>query len=363
VSVLAARPFPGSTSPVSQSPPAFAHDDCLQATLASILKIPDTSVSFQTGLAVLRTLPSHAACVSVVIPAHNAAGTIGQTLTSLATERDVIGEIILIDDASQDDTADVATRTARSLGLPLVVQYADCRCPGGARNVGLDHAVGHWIYLFDADDIHHNGGLRALVEADRAGPGPDLVLGGYHLQRAGRGRGPMISPTAAGCSAETYLKGEGPVIVVGSALIRASALGTLRFHPGLAYDEDTLFWAALLRSCRIAAVDRAVMTYHVSLARSDDRLALRSLENFRSWRAGLWTLEPRGISRHALRCREAFMAIKIARIHLARDELELARHFLAVAWSAPKTIADRYRWLRMRLKLARRDMQAGLSVR
>jgi len=301
---------------------------------------------------------SQPATVSVVIPARNAANTIGSTLRSLAGERAVIHEVIVVDDDSEDDTATIARDCGDELGIPLVVLASDRRDAGAARNLALGHASGRWIYFLDADDLHHEGGLRALVSAGEAADAPDLVLGGYHCQRAGREREPF-APLLQGLSAENYLAGRAVVIVVGSALIARSALQGLRFHGNLAYDEDTLFWAALLATCRVAAVDRVVMTYNVSLARADDRLAVDSCERFQAWRRSLSSLEARGIHQRALRRREAFMAIKVARVHLSRGETALARHFLGVAWQAPKTAADTYRWLRIRLKLALRTGFGG----
>ena len=55
--------------------------------------------------------------ISVVIPARNAAATIGVTLSSLAADRTLIGEILLIDDSSDDDTVARAVEAARASGI------------------------------------------------------------------------------------------------------------------------------------------------------------------------------------------------------------------------------------------------------
>ncbi|WP_246671424.1 glycosyltransferase [Mesorhizobium sp. B2-4-12] len=99
--------------------------------------------------------------VSIVIPAHNAAATIATTLASLSSEAEVIGQILLIDDASTDDTADVARQATAQLSLPLRVLPAVCGDAGAARNVALAQALHPWVYLIDADDLHLQGGLRA----------------------------------------------------------------------------------------------------------------------------------------------------------------------------------------------------------
>lgn len=63
--------------------------------------------------------------VVVVLPAYNAAKTLPQTLAEI--DRDLVDEIILVDDASQDDTAELA----RKLGLTHVIVHDKNRGYGG----------------------------------------------------------------------------------------------------------------------------------------------------------------------------------------------------------------------------------------
>ena len=82
--------------------------------------------------------------ISVIIPARNAAATIGATLSSLAADKALIGEILLIDDGSDDDTVSKAEEAAHNHALPLKVtsvqfgkrrRGAKCRaCPGPRRS-------------------------------------------------------------------------------------------------------------------------------------------------------------------------------------------------------------------------------------
>jgi glycosyltransferase involved in cell wall biosynthesis len=299
--------------------------------------------------------------VSIIMPAHNAAATISETIRSLAAEAPCIHELIVIDDSSTDGTGEVVLACAATLAFRVVLLSVDCRDAGSARNHGLAHATGRWIYFFDADDLHEEGGLRALVAAGEQADAAGLVVGSYYIRREGRSRA-LHSHRAERLSPEAYLADRAVVIVVGSALVRRDVLDTIRFPGPLPYDEDTLFWAALLAACRAIVVPRPVMTYNVSLQRSDERLVHESRHRFEQWRGSLLALESRGIRRHALRRREAFMAIRVARIHMRRGELADAGHFLSVARRAPKTGADAYRWLRLRLKLAwRRGSKRGNS--
>ena len=73
--------------------------------------------------------------VVVVMPAYNAVRTLEQTLAEIPA--DVVDEIVLVDDASEDDTAGLA----RSLGIEHVVRHAENRGYGGNQKTCYRHAL------------------------------------------------------------------------------------------------------------------------------------------------------------------------------------------------------------------------------
>jgi glycosyltransferase involved in cell wall biosynthesis len=300
--------------------------------------------------------------VSVVIPAYNAATTIATTLASLAGEVEVIGEILLVDDASTDDTADVARQAAAQLSLPLRVLPASCRDAGGARNVALAQALHPWVYLIDADDLHLQGGLRALLRQAENQPKADMIVGAYRRRVNGQDRQikvPNGYQAACLANASAYVKGDIRSVAVGSVLASRRLIGGTRFPVGLAYDEDTLFWARLMSKASLAMIPQPVMVYEVSPTRSDDRFAINPVRRFLEWRRELHTLTDCNIPVSALKTREGLVALKIARVHYARGDLDTATRFLAVAAAAPKRRSEAWRCLRYRLKLAvRRRLSA-----
>jgi glycosyltransferase involved in cell wall biosynthesis len=295
--------------------------------------------------------------ISVIIPAHNAAATVARTLASLAPETDIIGEVVLVDDSSTDDTSAVAAHAASRLDLPLRVVQSSCRDAGGSRNLALTEARFPWIYMIDADDLHLEGGLRALLSRTRTAPEADMVVGAYRRRTDGRDR-QFKTPagyTATGlANACAYLEGRIRSIAVGSALVSRRAIGDTRFPTGLAYDEDTLFWAQVMSKASLAVVTQPVMIYFVSSERADDRFTIKPARRFLEWRLTLRELAGCGISRASLKAREGLVALKIARVHYARGDLETAAKFLTVAEAAPKASADIWRCMRYRLKIQAR---------
>ncbi len=132
------------------------------------------------------------------------------------------------------------------------------------------------------------------------------------------------------------------------------AIGDTRFPVGLAYDEDTLFWARLMSKASLAMISQPVMIYEVSPERSDNRFTIKAVRRFLDWRRELRTLTDCGIPKSALKTREGLVALKIARVHYARGDLETAARFLAVAAAAPKARSEAWRCLRYQFKLAAR---------
>ncbi|MER9306836.1 glycosyltransferase family 2 protein [Mesorhizobium sp. M0293] len=303
--------------------------------------------------------------ISVVIPAHNAAATIGATLASLRSEAEIIGEILLVDDASTDGTAAVARQAAAELSLPLRVLPASCRDAGGARNVALAEAVHPWVYLIDADDLHLQGGLHSLLRQAEEQPKADMIVGAYRRRVNGQDRQIKVpNGYRAAClaNASAYVKGDIRSVAVGSVLASRALIGETRFPVGLAYDEDTLFWARLMSKASLAMVSQPVMVYEVSPARSDDRFAINPVRRFLDWRRQLRTLVDCNIPMSALKTREGLVALKIARVHYARGDLDTAARFLAVAAAAPKRRSEAWRCLRYRFKLAARRRLSAPSI-
>ncbi len=89
--------------------------------------------------------------VSVVIPAYNVAPYIGASLDSVLSQTYGNYEIVVVNDASTDDTE---RRLAPYLALPCVSYLRQPQSgPSAARNAGLRLAKGELVAFLDADDL------------------------------------------------------------------------------------------------------------------------------------------------------------------------------------------------------------------
>ncbi|MGZ9158546.1 MAG: glycosyltransferase family 2 protein, partial [Nitrospira sp.] len=99
--------------------------------------------------------------VSVIVPAHNAQTTIERALGSVRLQDYPNIEVIVVDDASIDRTAD---KVENFTELPVRLTRARCQLgASGARNLGIASARGVYIAFLDADDVWLAGKLTRQV--------------------------------------------------------------------------------------------------------------------------------------------------------------------------------------------------------
>lgn len=114
---------------------------------------------------------------SVIVPARNCAGYLAAALAALEASdipRDT-WEMVVVDDASHDETRAVAERYADT----VIHLDGHPRGPGHARNVGAAAARADILVFVDADVCVHEDVLRLFLEVLEIDPGLAAVFGSY----------------------------------------------------------------------------------------------------------------------------------------------------------------------------------------
>ena len=90
--------------------------------------------------------------VSVIVPVYNAGDYIADTIASVLNQTRPDLELILVDDASSDNSVEVIGSCAKDDRIRL---FANMREKGaaGARNTGIEKATGRYIAFLDSDDL------------------------------------------------------------------------------------------------------------------------------------------------------------------------------------------------------------------
>lgn len=108
--------------------------------------------------------------IGVIIAAMNASDTIGRAVAS-ALMQDEVAQVVVVDDASSDHTAQAAREADDGTGRLKIIVCARNLGPAAARNLAISRSVTPYIALLDADDFMLAGRFAALSD-----PGEDWDL-------------------------------------------------------------------------------------------------------------------------------------------------------------------------------------------
>ena len=112
--------------------------------------------------------------ISVVVTTRDRSAMLQRTLRCVEDQTWIDKEIIVVDDASSDDTLQML---AHKFPGAKVVHHEVPRGISAARNSGIAVATGGWVFFLDDDDLIHPRHLHELHEASLAAPPNSIVTG------------------------------------------------------------------------------------------------------------------------------------------------------------------------------------------
>ncbi|WP_207460519.1 glycosyltransferase family 2 protein [Azospirillum sp. SYSU D00513] len=205
--------------------------------------------------------------VSVVIPAYNARKYIGAAIESALSQtldrtRGRL-EVLVVDDASTDDTAALVERMAGQDSRVRLIRRTENGGPSAGRNLGLAEARGAWIATLDADDWMEADRLEGMIAVGE-GAGADLVADNLtvHDERTGEVRHafrPWPSDPSAPVSALDFCRLDRPGLRdMGLGYAKPMIRSAFLNRHGLRYAEDVrvgedfdFFMRCLMRGGRL----------------------------------------------------------------------------------------------------------------
>ena len=206
----------------------------------------------------MRSMGRETLPLTVVIPAYRRPDMVERAVRSVLNQRRPPAEIVVVDDASGDDTGP----RAAALGARVITHERN-QGEGGSRNTGIEAARTDWVALLDCDDewlpdhldtlwAARDGHLLVGSAVLGTGPGPE-----HHRVYGWRGRRPRVL--------------EGPVDVAvpenklpPSAVMirRRAALDAGGFRP-LKRAADLDLWVRVLEQGSALAIPRVTALYHI----------------------------------------------------------------------------------------------------
>lgn len=204
--------------------------------------------------------------VTVVMPAMNRAHLIGQALDSVAAQTVSPREVIVIDDASTDDTVAIAKAHGAT-----VIELTENGGSGPARNRGIEAAASTWIAFLDSDDVWAPDHLERTMRrtADH------VLVAAPGVSSAGRRLGNCWGRELP-LGVESVLA-PGEMVCTSGTVVRRDALVAAGLFRPLRRAQDLDMWVRVLRHGTGVALAEPSVTYFLH-----DEQAIHSTDLMRS---------------------------------------------------------------------------------
>jgi glycosyltransferase involved in cell wall biosynthesis len=211
-----------------------------------------------------------AVSVSVILPTYNRATLLSRSIGSVLVQTFEDFELIVVDDGSGDDTADVV----KAIGDPRVryVPLGRNRGLSAARNAGLAEARGEFLAFQDSDDEWHPEKLERQLQTFRSHPEAAVVYGDMlrrlvdgqlmYLRSPDIVRGRLVNPATRFW--QTYMLAMQP------ALVRRTCVREEQFDESFALFEDLDLHLRLAMKHGYVHLPEPLVTYHETQGLTSD---------------------------------------------------------------------------------------------
>ena len=239
--------------------------------------------------------------ISIVIPAYNAGKFLAETLDSVIAQTTTDWELIVVDDGSTDDTANIAARYAEGDNRIRVITQLN----GGvatARNTALKATGGEFVMLLDHDDMLRPYALNSLLTllkynhqavgahglAQKLGPHGPIhgVEGIQNFERRKLVNGKVVNADRKEPTTAAMVVFDNLIPTPGVALLRRSTIEALSnngnvFDQSAAPLDDWDFWLRATQLGDLIFFDETVLRWRRHEAAGSTNIAAMSAAEMR----------------------------------------------------------------------------------
>lgn len=208
--------------------------------------------------------------VSLIIPIYNVQDYICETLKSVVNQTYRDFEVILVDDCGFDKSMDLVKEFIKNnseFAWRICIHEAN-KGLSTARNTGLIHAKGEFVFFLDSDDIITPDCLELLVDSAKKHPDSEMIIGDYDV--IGKGTKPnselrLLEGAYTGKNMlHHYIKGD-YYVMVWNKLIRRDFIEkyNLFFVEGLIHEDNVWSFQSACWLRYIAVVRKTTLYYRL----------------------------------------------------------------------------------------------------
>lgn len=201
--------------------------------------------------------------VSVIIPVYNTQEYISECLKSVIRQSYTNLEIIIVNDGATDGSMEIVRNHAKKDSRIKIINQSN-KGLAAARNSGIRHASGDWLFFLDSDDYIADDAIETLL-SNALSSHSDMVLSGY-LRFTDDGNKqkipvPEITITGSKKINEFFINGKNKYNYVWSKLYSKNVFSRIQFPVDKNYEDDYTIDRISNSVTRFTTVNRPLYYY------------------------------------------------------------------------------------------------------
>lgn len=229
--------------------------------------------------------------VSVIIPSYNSEKYIGETLASVCAQTYPDFEVLVMNDCSQDRTAEIVGKYAQKDSRIHLINLPGNKGVSHARNRGVSMSSGEWIAFLDSDDMWTKDKLEKQLELQEKLRAKESAIEDPQFLFTGSS---FIDEKGAPLASVLHVPGhvdfsellKQNIISCSSVLIRRSLMQKYPMPCSDQFHEDFATWLTILKNEKIEAygLDEPLLIYRVTRNSRSGNKVKAALMTFRAYR-------------------------------------------------------------------------------
>ncbi len=209
--------------------------------------------------------------VSIIVPAYNVEKYIGLTIESVLKQTYDNWELIIIDDCSEDSTAEIAESYSEKDERIHFYKNSTNSGVAATRNYGFTLAKGSWIALLDSDDKWYENKLERQLEIAKR-DNADILYSSYLLvnQKTGKSKAYIVPEST---DYKRMLREN--IIGCSTVILKKEITDNFQFNSEFAHEDYALWLRILKAGYKAAGCSEILVDYSI----------LENSRSFNKWKA------------------------------------------------------------------------------